>query len=254
MFIPLLAVPIAVLPNLTHREIGEKLLSATFDHVQILVLGGLCMSKALAKHKMEMLMAKYVLKPIAHRPRLFVLVLMIITVLACGVLSNVAAPVLVLNVVQPTLWRMKKSDGGPQAILLCLAWAGNFGGMLLPISSPQNAVALKALGPNAIQFGPWVAGTLPLALIGVLVGWFLTMQLWDPFQPRKTPDGEELYIIPVASGATGGGAGDVAAAAADKIEDGENVAADETELEDVIDEGDELAIALFRRGPSAFNP
>lgn len=193
MLIPLLAVPLQVLPGLDDGQTGKKLLAATFDHVQILVLGGLCMGKALGKHKIEHEIARICLKPLANRPRLFVLMLMVLSVIACAFLSNVAAPVLILKLVQPTLWKMSRAEGAPQAILLCLAWASNAGGMVSVIASPQNAVALKALGDQPIGFLPWMGAALPIVIVEVLLGWFITLQIWQPFSDPN-------YVVPVVTG------------------------------------------------------
>lgn len=228
MLIPLLAVPLAVLPNKSHQKIGETLLAATFDHVQILVLGGLCMGKALAKHKMELYIARLILRPIAHRPRLFVLVLMLVSALVCTALSNVAAPVLVLNVIQPTLWRMNRNSGGPQCILLALAISSNLGGYLGPIASPQNAVALKALGSDSISFTEWVGGALPIVVVEIFIAWGLLLYIWKPF-PKD-------YVLPVSSGQD-------ATAGAQIVED------------EVIEQQDELAAALLKKsGVNSYNP
>jgi phosphate transporter len=182
LLIPLLAVPLGVLPGVGKKETATALLSAMFDHTQILVLGGLCLGKAVAKHQLERHMARFVLRPIANRPWLYLLVMMFASALLCAVISNVAAPVLIMSVVQPSLWELPPESGAPQAILLAVAFSCNFGGMLTPVASPQNAVAQQALGGDNISFVGWVAAAAPIVFIGIVMTWALIILLWRPFR------------------------------------------------------------------------
>lgn len=58
-----------------------------------------------------------------------------------------------------------------KALTLGLAFSCNLGGMLTPIASPQNAVALQALSNVGakIGFGTWLAAALPIAELGLLL-------------------------------------------------------------------------------------
>jgi phosphate transporter len=181
LLIPLLAVPLKVLPGMSHRETGTQLLGAMFNHTQILVLGGLCLGKAIAKHQLECQIARFLLRPVAGRPWLYLLVLMFSSAALCAVISNVAAPVLITSIVQPSLWELDPTSDAPQAILLAVAFACNFGGMLTPIASPQNAVAQQALAGSDISFGSWLAAALPIVVIGILTAWAVVILIWRPF-------------------------------------------------------------------------
>lgn len=55
-------------------------------------------------------------------------------------ISNVTAPILLLSVVLPILHELPSSSAYARALLFGLAFSCNLGGMLTPISSPQNAV------------------------------------------------------------------------------------------------------------------
>eukprot|EP00759_Apiculatamorpha_spiralis_P023343 PhF_6_TR27151/c0_g2_i2/m.39670/K14430/PHO87_91; phosphate transporter len=172
MFIPLLAVWLQVLSDLngnpmTPMDSAQLLLGKVFGHTQVLVLGGLVMAKAIAKHKLEERLANVLQTHFGHYPSFYMLGIMMMGLILSSFVSNIAAPVLVLSVIQTTLWDMPSSSGAPQAILLGLAISCNFGGMMTPISSPQNAVALQVLSTAHLQIGfsTWFALATPICVL-----------------------------------------------------------------------------------------
>ncbi|CUF95390.1 sodium/sulphate symporter, putative [Bodo saltans] len=158
------------------------MLSHVFDHVQILVLGGLTIAKALSKVRLEDVAASWLHHHTAHRPSLYLLGVMVLSCLLCSFVSNVAAPLLVLGVIQKTLWEFPSDTNAPKAILLGLAIACNLGGMLSPIASPQNAVALQVLTFHNVSFSSWVAISLPLVAVALLGAWWLLLWWFNPFE------------------------------------------------------------------------
>ena len=74
-----------------------------------------------------------------------------------ALLSNVTAPLLLVEVLKPLLRDMPTDSRYSRALLLGLAFSCNVGGMMTPISSPQNVASLQALrqrGGN-ITWGEW---------------------------------------------------------------------------------------------------
>lgn len=72
-----------------------------------------------------------------------------------------AAPVLCSAVILPVLRHLPHDSAFVKATLIGLALACNIGGMLTPIASPQNAVALgylsNTLPAQSIAFYEWIA-------------------------------------------------------------------------------------------------
>ena len=110
MLIPLVAVPLGILQDPATGGIADPTVSARvmlgriFDHVQILVLGGLTIAKAMSRTKLEVVVANALHRWTAHRPELYMLGIMLFGCVLCSFVSNVAAPLLVLSVIQTTLW------------------------------------------------------------------------------------------------------------------------------------------------------
>ncbi|AYU80473.1 phosphate transporter, putative [Leishmania donovani] len=187
MLIPLFAVPLRIVMDPTKREsatatvASQIILGKLFNHVQILVMGGLTIAKAFSRTNLEMYAASMLHRWTAHRPSLYLLGVMLSSCLLCAFVSNVAAPLLVLGVVQRTLWEFPEGTNAPHGILLGLAFACNVGGMLSPIASPQNAVAISALSFYKVSFAQWVGVALPVVLFSVVAAWAVVLIVWRPF-------------------------------------------------------------------------
>jgi phosphate transporter len=90
-------------------------------------------------------------------------------------ISNIAAPVLLTSLLLPIVRDFGAASPYSRSLLLGLAFACNIGGMMSPISSPQNAIALgyleQALPQQAITFSQWLCVSLPFCLLLVLLSW-----------------------------------------------------------------------------------
>ncbi|KAH9600460.1 Citrate transporter-like domain [Trypanosoma melophagium] len=188
MLIPIVAVPLGIIADPQTHNVATPtvasgiILGKVMDHVQILVLGGLTIGKALGRTNMEAFAASALYRLTAHRPALYLLGVMLCSSFLCAFVSNVAAPLLVLGVIQRTLWEFPEDTEAPHGILLGLAFACNIGGMLSPIASPQNAVALSVLSFHEVTFAAWVIIALPVVLFCVIASWVIILVVWKPFK------------------------------------------------------------------------
>lgn len=203
MLIPIVAVPLGVIIDPHTQEVAQPtvasaiILGRMIDHVQILVLGGLTIGKAMARTNLEAYACTALFRLTAHRPALYLLGVMLLGSILCAFVSNVAAPLLVLGVIQRTLWEFPEDTEAPHGILLGLAFACNIGGMLSPIASPQNAVAMSVLKFYQMTFFKWVAIALPLVLFGVVGAWLIVLLVWKPF---KDVSSIPLQLVHVEAG------------------------------------------------------
>lgn len=198
MLIPLIAVPSSIIADpdvggtATAPVAAKIMLGHVFDHVQILVLGGLTIAKAMSRTNLELLAAAKLHELTAHSPKIYLLGVMVLSCVVCTFVSNVASPLLVLGVIHSTLWEFPQDTTAPQGILLGLAFACNLGGMLSPIASPQNAVAMQVLGFSKISFASWVGLALPIVALTLVGTWFIILVVWKPF--------EHVQYIPLQPG------------------------------------------------------
>lgn len=101
-------------------------------------------------------------------------------------ISNVASPMLCVSLIHPVIESLPSTSPYIRALLLGIAIACNIGGMLTPIASPQNAIALTIIEQihgradqsiEPVSFGQWIAITLPLGLLLLLISflWIITL-------------------------------------------------------------------------------
>jgi phosphate transporter len=75
-----------------------------------------------------------------------------------------------------------------KALILGIALASNIGGMLSPIASPQNIVALQSMSPEP-SWGIWFFIALPVGIISILLIWLILLVTFNP--------GKGTTIVPI---------------------------------------------------------
>jgi len=171
-------------------EIAKRVLNAMFNNVILLVLSGLVAARVVARCQLELRVAAALQRRLETRPRIFILAIMLLGLLLSATISNVTAPVLLLSVVQPLLHEGQTDSAFARALLLGLAFSCNLGGMLTPIASPQNAIALVSLQQVAgadVSFGLWMSVAMPVALLGTAACWLLLLVLIKPYDCVALP-------------------------------------------------------------------
>lgn len=176
-------------PGELHPEVARRVLNSMFDHVILLVLGGLVAATVVARSELELRVASLMQRQLGNRPLAFQLAMMELGLVFSCCVSNVTAPILLLSVVQPVLRELPSGSSYSRAMLVGIAFACNLGGMLTPIASPQNAVALEALQRIGVEisFGAWLRLALPLAQLSLLLIWLLLLVLLRPTDCERLP-------------------------------------------------------------------
>lgn len=75
-----------------------------------------------------------------------------------------------------------------KAVIMGIALASNIGGMLSPIASPQNVVALGIMEP-APTWGQWFFVVIPVGIVSLLLIWILLLVTFQP--------GRGTTIVPI---------------------------------------------------------
>lgn len=75
-----------------------------------------------------------------------------------------------------------------KAVIMGIALASNIGGMLSPIASPQNIVALGIMEP-APTWGQWFFVVIPVGIVSILLIWILLLTTFHP--------GKGTTIVPI---------------------------------------------------------
>ena len=163
----------------------QKSTMATFaDPIIMLFLGGFFLAAAATKYRLDMNLAKVLLKPFGTNPKFVLLGLMSVTALFSMFMSNTATA----------------------AMMLAIPIAANLGGIGTPIGTPPNAIALKALQGMGldVSFGKWLMFGIPFVIVMILIAWLLLLWLFPISQKKlelqvggkflKTPKAIIVYV------------------------------------------------------------
>lgn len=156
--------------------------------VILLLLGGFTVAAALSKYDIAKRIATFVLSKAGTKPRTVLITNMFVAAFASMWISNVAAPVLCFSIIQPMLRNLPSDSQMSKALILGIALASNIGGMLSPIASPQNIVALRYMTPQP-TWAVWFFIAIPVGIISIFLIWIL---LCLTFQP-----GRGTTIVPI---------------------------------------------------------
>ena len=185
----------------------QKSTMATFaDPIIILFLGGFFLAAAATKYRLDLNLAKVLLKPFGTNPKFVMLGLMVVTALFSMFMSNTATAAMMLAILTPVLAVFAPEDRGRAAFALCIPVAANIGGIGTPIGTPPNAIALKAMQDMglSISFGKWMMFGVPFVIVMLLVGWLVLVKMFPIKQKQlklemggqflKTPKAIIVYI------------------------------------------------------------
>ncbi|MBZ0257825.1 SLC13 family permease [bacterium] len=171
--------------------LSYKAIMGNFAHpIILLFLGGFFLAMATSKYRLDMNLARVMLKPFGKNPKLILLGLMTITAIFSMFMSNTATTAMMFAILTPVLGAFDIDDRGRIAYILGIPFAANIGGIGTPIGTPPNAIAIRYLtGENAITFAGWMAFAVPFVIVLLIFAWMLL--LW--FFPPKT-DSIEVKI------------------------------------------------------------
>ncbi|KAF9878491.1 SPX domain-containing protein [Colletotrichum karsti] len=188
LMIPFLCVVLNVVraEDKPHRRLDSKaatsyIFSAMWTPVIMLLLGGFTLAAALSKCKIDKRLATFVLSKAGTTPRTVLIANMLVAAFASMLISNVAAPVLCFSIIEPMLRTLPSESNMSKAVIMGIALASNIGGMLSPIASPQNVVAIGIMKP-APTWIQWFFIVIPVGIVSLLLIWVL---LLITFQPSK---------------------------------------------------------------------
>ena len=168
--------------------IGNKALMASFaDPTIMLFMGGFVLAITATKYKLDAALAKVMLAPFGTRSEIVMLGFLLVTGVFSMFMSNTATAAMMLAILTPVLSSLPANGKGKIALALAIPVAANIGGIGTPIGTPPNAIAKgnleNLLGIN-IGFGDWAMIMIPLALVILLIMWFVLIKLF-PFSQKN---------------------------------------------------------------------
>ncbi|QBZ62131.1 hypothetical protein PoMZ_11006 [Pyricularia oryzae] len=170
--------------RLSSKDATTMVFSSMWTPVIMLLLGGFTLAAALSKCRIDKRIATFVLSKAGTQPRTVLIANMLVSAFASMLISNVAAPVLCYGIIEPMLRNLPTGSPMSKALIMGIALSANIGGMLSPIASPQNVVAIGIMTPEP-TWGDWFFIVIPVGLVSLALIWVLLMVTFQPGKGTK---------------------------------------------------------------------
>lgn len=200
MLVPPVAVMIGVLDEMgSKHEQAKALIECVFNSGLYLVLCGFCISSVFSKCQLDCRASAFLQRHLGKQPALFMLAIMFLGLIMSALVSNVTAPLLLLEVLKPLLRDMPTDSRYSRALLLGLSFSCNVGGMATPISSPQNVASLQALRQigGTVTWAEWLTVSVAFCPVAVFVAWAILMAIYH-FDQSKSEAERDLAAAQAA--------------------------------------------------------
>ena len=151
----------------------------------MLFIGGFVLAIGLTKVKLDVALARVLLKPFGTRSEVVLLGFILVTAIFSAFVSNTATAAMMLAFLTPVLKSLPADGKGRIALALAIPVGANLGGMITPIGTPPNMIALDYLSSQGmgISFVDWTIKMAPFVIVLLVLSWMLLRFLF-PFKQK----------------------------------------------------------------------
>ena len=152
----------------------------------MLFIGGFVLAIGMTKTKLDVVLARVLLKPFGTKSENVLLGFILFTALFSAFVSNTATASMMLAFLAPVLRSLPSDGKGRIALALAIPIGANLGGMMTPIGTPPNLIVLDNLSKfNGIDitFTSWMMHMIPFVLVLLFISWLLLRYLF-PFKQK----------------------------------------------------------------------
>ena len=169
---------------------------ATFaSPIIMLFMGGFFLAMAATKYRLDINLARVILKPFGTGPKWILLGLMLITAVFSMFMSNTATTAMMLAVLAPVLASLPEGDKSRAGFALAIPIAANVGGIGTPIGTPPNAIAMQYITKlYPMSFGEWMLFGVPYVVVLLLFSWFLLCRFFPSSRREVTLTIEGRFV------------------------------------------------------------
>ncbi len=152
----------------------------------MLFIGGFVLAIGLTKVKLDVALARVLLKPFGTRSEIVLLGFILVTAIFSAFVSNTATAAMMLAFLTPVLRSLPADGKGRIALALAIPVGANLGGMMTPIGTPPNMIALDYLASigQGISFVDWTIKMAPFVVVLLVLAWLLLRVLF-PFKQKN---------------------------------------------------------------------
>ncbi|EHK87908.1 SLC13 family permease [Saccharomonospora azurea] len=191
--------PLVLFPFFGVSDIGDA--AAPYaDDIIFLFMGGFMIALAMQRWDLHKRIALRTVLAVGTKPVMLIAGFMIATGFISMWVSNTATAVMMMPIglsVLGLVSQLGDGKGDPNfatALMLGIAYAASIGSLATIIGTPPNTLLVGYLEENfdiSISFGQWMLFGLPIAVVFLVIAWFVLTRV---FRPRLTslPGGREL--------------------------------------------------------------
>ena len=152
----------------------------------MLFIGGFVLAIGLTKVKLDVALARILLKPFGTRSEIVLLGFILVTAIFSAFVSNTATAAMMLAFLTPVLRSLPADGKGRIALALAIPVGANLGGMMTPIGTPPNMIALDYLASQGmgISFVDWTIKMAPFVIVLLVLAWIL-LRILFPFKQKN---------------------------------------------------------------------
>ena len=164
-----------------------KSIFACFSNPTIMLfIGGFVLAIGLTKVKLDVALARVLLKPFGTRSEIVLLGFILVTAIFSAFVSNTATAAMMLAFLTPVLRSLPADGKGRIALALAIPVGANLGGMITPIGTPPNMIALDYLASQGmgISFVDWTIKMAPFVIVLLVLAWIL-LRILFPFKQKN---------------------------------------------------------------------
>ena len=173
--------------SMTKEDAAQVVYQNMWNHTSVLLLGGYTISSVFSRCQLELRLASWMQRKLGGHPKYFILAVMMLGLFLSAWISNTTAPILISSFLTPIVRDIPTNSKFSRTLLLGLAISCNFGGMMTPISSMQNALAINTLTAAGyyVSFGEFMLFSVPFCSICVILAWCFLMVVINPDDVEK---------------------------------------------------------------------
>ena len=157
------------------------------DPTIMLFIGGFVLAIGMTKTKLDVALARVLLKPFGTKSEIVLLGFLLVTAIFSAFVSNTATAAMMLAFLAPVLRSLPADGKGRIALAMAIPVGANLGGIMTPIGTPPNLIVLDNLNKFCgidITFTEWMLRMIPFVLVLLFLSWILLRYLF-PFKQKN---------------------------------------------------------------------
>ena len=208
--VPSYVTSLAIIPLCVFFDLlsAQSASAAFFDPVMFLFITGFSIAACMDKYKVVVKISAPIVSRILRSANrrggdwTFYMGISLLCVVLSAVLSNVAAAVMVTAIGQSIAGTTGLDQAGRKRLFLTIAYACNVGGMIVPIASPQNLIAIAALQDGqTVSVVEWAIVSVPVCCVALVAIYIVLRKQYGvtPFRHYRSMELSEVERGPNSS-------------------------------------------------------